>query len=59
MHASAPSVSIALAGSGGSVVMSACTMLLDAAARAGLYGLMVRTAAGAYTSVTTTDTSSY
>jgi 2-oxoglutarate/2-oxoacid ferredoxin oxidoreductase subunit alpha len=37
------SVSIALAGSGGSGVMTAGTMLLDAAARAGLYGLMVRT----------------
>ena len=36
------SVSIALAGSGGSGVMTAGTMLLDAAARAGLYGLMVR-----------------
>ena len=41
---SAPaSLSIALAGSGGSGVMTAGTMLLDAAARAGLYGLMVRT----------------
>ncbi|MEO7008798.1 MAG: 2-oxoacid:acceptor oxidoreductase subunit alpha [Caldimonas sp.] len=39
----APSVSIAIAGSGGSGVMTAGTMLLDAAARAGLYGLMVRT----------------
>ena len=37
-----PSVSVALAGSGGSGVMTAGTMLLDAAARAGLYGLMVR-----------------
>ncbi|HRO60265.1 MAG TPA: 2-oxoacid:acceptor oxidoreductase family protein, partial [Burkholderiaceae bacterium] len=37
------SLSIALAGSGGSGVMTAGTMLLDAAARAGLYGLMVRT----------------
>ena len=36
-------VSLALAGSGGSGVMTAGTMLLDAAARAGLYGLMVRT----------------
>jgi len=36
------SVSVALAGSGGSGVMTAGTMLLDAAARAGLYGLMVR-----------------
>ncbi len=37
------SLSIALAGSGGSGVMTAGEMLLDAAARAGLYGLMVRT----------------
>jgi 2-oxoglutarate/2-oxoacid ferredoxin oxidoreductase subunit alpha len=37
------SVSVALAASGGSGVMTAGTMLLDAAARAGLYGLMVRT----------------
>src|SRR5690606_8944945 len=37
------SISIAMAGSGGSGVMTAGTMLLDAAARAGLYGLMVRT----------------
>jgi 2-oxoglutarate/2-oxoacid ferredoxin oxidoreductase subunit alpha len=37
------SVSIAIAGSGGSGVMTAGTMLIDAAARAGLYGLMVRT----------------
>ena len=37
------SVSVALAGSGGSGVMTAGTMLLDAAARAGLYGIMVRT----------------
>ena len=37
------SVSVAIAGSGGSGVMTAGTMLLDAAARAGLYGLMVRT----------------
>ena len=37
------SVSVALAGSGGSGVMTAGTLLLDAAARAGLYGLMVRT----------------
>ena len=37
------SLSIALAGSGGSGVMTAGTLLLDAAARAGLYGLMVRT----------------
>ena len=40
---SGATVSIALAGSGGSGVMTAGTMLLDAAARAGLYGLMVRT----------------
>ena len=39
----ATSVSIALAGSGGSGVMTAGTLLLDAAAKAGLYGLMVRT----------------
>jgi 2-oxoglutarate ferredoxin oxidoreductase subunit alpha len=39
----AASLSIALAGSGGSGVMTAGTLLLDAAARAGLYGLMVRT----------------
>ena len=38
----AASVSVAIAGSGGSGVMTAGTMLLDAAARAGLYGLMVR-----------------
>jgi 2-oxoglutarate/2-oxoacid ferredoxin oxidoreductase subunit alpha len=37
------SVSIALCGSGGSGVMTAGTLLLDAAAKAGLYGLMVRT----------------
>ena len=37
------SLSIALAGSGGSGVMTAGTLLLHAAARAGLYGLMVRT----------------
>jgi 2-oxoglutarate ferredoxin oxidoreductase subunit alpha len=37
------SVSIALAGSGGSGVMTAGTLLLAAAAKAGLYGLMVRT----------------
>jgi 2-oxoglutarate ferredoxin oxidoreductase subunit alpha len=35
--------SLALAGSGGAGVMTAGTLLLDAAARAGLYGLMVRT----------------
>ena len=39
----AASVSIALAGSGGSGVMTAGTLLLSAAAKAGLYGLMVRT----------------
>lgn len=37
------SVSLALAGSGGAGVMTAGTLLLDAAARAGLYGLFVRT----------------
>ncbi len=41
--ATARSLSIAIAGSGGNGVMTAGTMLLDAAARAGLYGLMVRT----------------
>jgi 2-oxoglutarate ferredoxin oxidoreductase subunit alpha len=41
--AAGTSVSVALAGSGGSGVMTAGTMLLDAAGRAGLYGLMVRT----------------
>ena len=35
--------SVAIAGSGGAGVMTAGTLLLDAAARAGLYGLMVRT----------------
>ncbi|RPH61566.1 MAG: 2-oxoglutarate synthase, partial [Burkholderiales bacterium] len=39
----AQSISIALAGSGGSGVMTAGNLLLDAAAKAGLYGLMVRT----------------
>lgn len=39
----AAGISIALAGSGGSGVMTAGTLLLDAAAKAGLYGLMVRT----------------
>ncbi len=38
-----PSLSIALSGSGGAGVMTAGTLLLEAAARAGLYGLMVRT----------------
>ena len=37
------SFSLAVAGSGGAGVMTAGTLLLDAAARAGLYGLMVRT----------------
>ena len=37
------SISIALAGSGGSGVMTAGTLLLNAAAKAGLYGVMVRT----------------
>lgn len=41
--AAAASVSIALAGSGGSGVMTAGTLLLSAAAKAGAYGLMVRT----------------
>lgn len=36
-------LSIAIAGSGGSGVMTAGEMLLDAAAKAGYYGLMVRT----------------
>ncbi len=39
----AASLSIAMAGSGGSGVMTAGNLLLDAAAKAGLYGLMVRT----------------
>jgi 2-oxoglutarate ferredoxin oxidoreductase subunit alpha len=39
----AAGISIALAGSGGSGVMTAGTLLLEAAAKAGLYGLMVRT----------------
>ena len=39
----ATGMSIALAGSGGSGVMTAGTLLLAAAAKAGLYGLMVRT----------------
>lgn len=37
------SFSLAIAGSGGAGVMTAGTLLLEAAARAGLYGLMVRT----------------
>ncbi|MCZ2293022.1 MAG: 2-oxoacid:acceptor oxidoreductase subunit alpha [Burkholderiales bacterium] len=41
--ASGRSFSLAIAGSGGAGVMTAGTLLLDAAARAGLYGLMVRT----------------
>jgi 2-oxoglutarate ferredoxin oxidoreductase subunit alpha len=41
--APARTYSIAIAGSGGAGVMTAGTLLLDAAARAGLYGLMVRT----------------
>ena len=41
--ASRASVSVAIAGSGGSGVMTAGNLLLAAAARAGLYGLMVRT----------------
>ena len=36
-------LSIAIAGSGGTGVMTAGTLLLDAAAQAGLYGMMVRT----------------
>ena len=39
----AHSISIALAGSGGSGVMTAGTLLIAAAAKAGWYGLMVRT----------------
>ncbi|HXZ55874.1 MAG TPA: 2-oxoacid:acceptor oxidoreductase subunit alpha [Burkholderiales bacterium] len=44
MHdgARAPSFSMALTGSGGAGVMTAGTMLLEAAAQAGWYGLMVR-----------------
>ncbi|MFP5397405.1 MAG: 2-oxoacid:acceptor oxidoreductase subunit alpha [Gammaproteobacteria bacterium] len=42
-HTPARTFSIAIAGSGGAGVMTAGTLLLDAAARAGLYGLMVRT----------------
>jgi 2-oxoglutarate ferredoxin oxidoreductase subunit alpha len=38
----AQSLSLAIAGSGGAGVMTAGNMLLEAAARAGLYGLMVR-----------------
>ena len=42
-QATPTSVSLALAGSGGSGVMTAGTVLLAAAAKAGAYGLMVRT----------------
>jgi 2-oxoglutarate ferredoxin oxidoreductase subunit alpha len=42
MH-STPSVSVALAGSGGAGVMTAGNLLLEAAAAAGYYGLMTRT----------------
>jgi 2-oxoglutarate/2-oxoacid ferredoxin oxidoreductase subunit alpha len=42
-QAGATTLSIAIAGSGGSGVMTAGTLLLEAAAQAGLYGLMVRT----------------
>jgi 2-oxoglutarate ferredoxin oxidoreductase subunit alpha len=44
LEASKPahSLSLAIAGSGGAGVMTAGNMLLEAAARAGLYGLMVR-----------------
>jgi 2-oxoglutarate/2-oxoacid ferredoxin oxidoreductase subunit alpha len=42
-HGLKSSISIALAGSGGSGVMTAGTLLLNGAAKAGLYGLMVRT----------------
>lgn len=42
-RAAASSLCVAIAGSGGAGVMTAGTLLLDAAARAGLYGLMVRT----------------
>ena len=43
MHRGATSFSVAIAGSGGAGVMTAGTLLLDAAACAGLYGIMVRT----------------
>jgi 2-oxoglutarate/2-oxoacid ferredoxin oxidoreductase subunit alpha len=39
----ATNLSIAIAGSGGSGVMTAGTLLLEAAAKSGLYGVMVRT----------------
>jgi 2-oxoglutarate ferredoxin oxidoreductase subunit alpha len=42
-RAGGASISIALAGSGGSGVMTAGTLLLNAAAKAGRYGVMVRT----------------
>ena len=42
-RAAGSGVSIAIAGSGGSGVMTAGTLLLNAAAKAGAYGLMVRT----------------
>ncbi|HRN75005.1 2-oxoacid:acceptor oxidoreductase subunit alpha [Ottowia sp.] len=42
-NSSATTLSVALAGSGGAGVMTAGNLLLDAAAKAGLYGLMVRT----------------
>ena len=41
--AGATSLSIAIAGSGGSGVMTAGSLLLEAAAKAAMYGLMVRT----------------
>jgi len=44
-HADATSLSIAVAGSGGSGVMTAGSLLLEAAGKAGFYGLMVRTPA--------------
>ena len=42
-HSSYASLSLALAGSGGAGVMTAGNMLLEAAAKAGYYGLMTRT----------------
>ncbi len=42
-RAAGAGISVALAGSGGSGVMTAGNLLLDAAAQAGAYGLMVRT----------------
>ena len=41
-QATLSSVSVALAGSGGAGVMTAGNMLLEAAARAGYFGLMTR-----------------